>query len=316
MKILELVNNAKTIGISGHTRPDGDCVGAALGLYLYLRKFLPEATVDVFLETPPEIFSCLAGYDEIKTDFKSKVQAYDVFFALDASKDRLRKAEKMFDRADKKINIDHHISNTGSGDINIVFPEVTSTCEVIYSLLEYPDDLDVDIAKALYVGIVHDTGLFRFAGTTQATLEIAGRLIAYGFDFPKLIHDTYFEKTYRQNLILGRALVESSLLMDGRVIISSMEKAVLDFYAIEPGDLEGIVNQLLVTKGAECAIFIHQVKDSEYKASLRAKSTIDVSKVANFFGGGGHIRAAGVTMKGALPEIIADLLRVIGEQLG
>lgn len=315
MKILDIVNNAKTIGISGHTRPDGDCVGATLGLYLYLRKFLPEATVDVFLEPPPEIFSCLAGYDEIKTDFKSETQSYDVFFALDASKDRLRKAEKMFDRAGKKVNIDHHVSNAGSGEINIIFPEIPSTCEVIYDLLEYPDELDIDIAKALYVGIVHDTGLFRFAGTTRKTLEIAGKLMAYGFDFSKLVQDTYLEKTYRQNLILGRALAESTLLMDGRVIISSMKKSVLDFYAMEPGDLEGVVNQLLVTKGAECAIFIHQVKESEYKASLRSKSFVDVSKIANLFGGGGHVRAAGVTMKGTLPEIIANLLDQIQEQL-
>ena len=315
MKILEAVKDTKTIGISGHTRPDGDCVGATLGLYLYLKKYLPDVTVHAFLETPPEIFNCLVGCDEIITDFKTEIGSYDAFFALDTNKDRMGKAEKHFDRAVKKINIDHHISNIGCGDLNFIYPEVTSTCEVIYDLLDYPDALDADIAKALYIGIIHDTGVFRFAGTTPRTLEISAKLMEYGFDFAKLITDTYYEKSYLQNQILGRALLESILMMNGRVIVSRLDRATLDFYGIEAGDLEGIVNQLLITKGVECAIFMHQTRNLEYKVSIRSKGVVDVSKVAGIFGGGGHVRAAGVTMKGTFHDITNNISYYIAEQL-
>lgn len=315
MKILELVKDAKTIGISGHTRPDGDCIGASIGLCLYLTKNMPDAIIHIFLETPPDIFSCLKGFNNIRSDFKSDIANYDAFFALDSSKERMGKAEKHFDRAKIKINIDHHISNSGSGDINIIHPEVSSTCEVIYEYLDNPEEIDEAIAKALYLGIVHDTGVFRFSGITPRTFEIAGKLIAFGFDFSKLISDTYYEKSYIQNQILGRALLESTIFMDGRLIACGLNRDVLNLHGVGPGDLEGITNQLLITKGVECAIFIHQTREQEYKVSLRSKGQVDVSKIAAHFGGGGHFRAAGVTMKGSISGITNDLALLIEEQL-
>ncbi|MCL2052667.1 MAG: bifunctional oligoribonuclease/PAP phosphatase NrnA [Lachnospiraceae bacterium] len=315
MKILELVKEAKTIGIGGHSRPDGDCVGAMLGLYLYLKKYLPQATVHAFLEPFPPSFSCLKGAGEIITSLSSSIESYDVFIALDTSKERMGKAEKLFERAKKKINIDHHVSNPGGGDINIILPEITSTCEVVYGLLDYPDKLDQDIAKALYLGIIHDTGVFRFAGTTSKTLAIAGKLMDYGFDFTQIINDTYHEKTYLQNQILGRALLESVVFMGGRCIVSRLDRSTLEFYKVGAGDLEGIVNQLLITKGVECAIFMHQTKNLEYKVSLRSKRFVDVSKIAAFFGGGGHLKAAGMTMKGTFHDITNNISYHIEEQL-
>ena len=111
MNLYEEVKGAGTIGISGHIRPDGDCVGAVMGLYLYLKKVCPGARVVVMLEKPADIFSCIKDVEEIHTDFAADVESFDVFFALDTAKDRLGEAEKYFDGAKKKINIDHHISN-------------------------------------------------------------------------------------------------------------------------------------------------------------------------------------------------------------
>jgi phosphoesterase RecJ-like protein len=315
MKILEMVGDARTIGIGGHTRPDGDCVGAALGLYLYLREKRPHARVDVFLETPPPVFACLAGYDDIRRDFASDVHSYDVFFAVDTNEGRLEKAEKYYEHAGKKINIDHHVSNNGNSDINIIKPEVSSTCEVLYELLDNPDDISIETAKALYVGIIHDTGVFRFSSTTPRTLEIAAKLMQFGFDFARLLADTYYEKSYIQNQILGRAVLESIVFMDGKCIVSGLDRKTLDFYGVKAGDLEGIVNQLLITKGVECAIFMHQTRNLEYKVSLRSKYIVDVAKIATYFGGGGHVRAAGVTMKGTFHDIANNLSYHIEQQL-
>ena len=120
MNILEEVKGAGTIGISGHIRPDGDCIGSAMGLYLYLKKACPTAKVQIMLEKPAEIFNCIKGVDEINTDFTSEITAFDVFIVVDSAKDRTGEAEKYFDGAKKTINIDHHVSNSGCGDVNYI----------------------------------------------------------------------------------------------------------------------------------------------------------------------------------------------------
>lgn len=315
MNILEEVKGASTIGIGGHIRPDGDCVGSALGLYLYLVKVCPEATVQVFIEKPADVFSCISGIDKIHTDFATEVEAFDVFIALDTSKDRLGDAQEYFDRAKKRINIDHHVSNKGCGDVNYIVPEASSTSELVYQVIEDKSGLDAEIAKALYIGIVHDTGVFQYSNTSPETLRIAAELVSYGFDFSKLIEETFYEKTYIQTQILGRALLESILFMDGKCVVSMIDKKTMKFYQAQPYDLEGIVSHLRNIKGAECAIFMYQLDTLEYKVSLRSGGKVNVAKVASFFGGGGHERAAGVTMRGTFHDIVNNLSAHIDAQL-
>lgn len=315
MNIYEEVKNAATIGISGHVRPDGDCIGSAMGLYLYLKKACPEADVQVMLEKPADIFNCIKGIDEIHTDFATEVDTFDVFIVVDADKSRIGEAEKYFDKAKKTINIDHHVSNSGSGDVNYIVPGASSASELVYNVIGDKSLLDVEIAKALYIGIIHDTGVFQYSNTSPETLKAAAELIAYGFDFSKLIDETFYEKTYVQNQILGRALLESILFMNGKCVVSMVDKKTMNFYRVEPHDLEGIVSQLRNTKGVECAIFMYQIDTLEYKVSLRSNGKVDVAKVAAFFGGGGHVKAAGVTMQGTFHDIVNNLSAQIAQQI-
>lgn len=286
INILEECKNAKAIGIGSHLRPDGDCVGACMGLYLYLQKELPEAEIDVFMEQPAEIFSCIEGVERIRTDFQSQKE-YDVFFVLDCEKERTGEAERFFDKAAKTINIDHHVSNKGSADLNYIVPTASSTCELVYDLLD-KEKMNEAIAKAIYIGMIHDTGIFQYSNTSPKTLQIAAELISYGFDFSKLIEETFYQKTYVQNQILGRALLESILFMDGHCIVSSVDKKTMDFYHVKPTDLDGIVNQLRNTTGVDCAIFMYETASLQYKVSLRSNEKVNVAKVAEYFGGGGH----------------------------
>ncbi len=316
MNIYEEVKNAKTIGISGHIRPDGDCVGSCMGLYLYLKKVCSKAKVQVMLEKPANVFSCISGIDEINSDFEPVTEKFDVYIVLDSVKSRIGKAEEFFDNAGKRINIDHHISNAaGSGDVNYLEPSASSTSELIYDVIADKKDIDVEIAKALYIGIVHDTGVFRYSSTSPKTLKIAAELISYGFDFSQIIDSTFYEKTYVQNQILGRALLESILFMDGKCIVSMIDKKTMAFYNADSHDFEGVVSQLKSTKGVECAIFMYQTDTMEYKVSLRSNGAVDVSQVASFFGGGGHVRAAGVTMQGTFYDIVNNLSARIAKQL-
>ncbi len=317
MKIIEEVKDAKTIGIGGHIRPDGDCVGSVMGLYLYLKKELPEAQIDVYLERPADIFRCIPEIDVIKSDFEKDVRPdkkYEVFLALDCNAERLGPVEALFENAGRRINIDHHISNMGCGDLNIIEPEKSSTCELLYELFE-TEQIDEEIAKTLYIGIIHDTGVFKYSNTSPRTMRIAADLISFGFDFSKLIDETFYEKTYIQNQIMGRAVLESIRFLEGRCIVSMIDRKTMKFYQAEPKDLDGIVNQLRIVKGVECAIFMYETAPMEYKVSMRSNGNVDVAEIAVKFGGGGHVRAAGCNMKGTYYDTINNLSVHIEEQL-
>ncbi len=313
-KILDEVKDAKSIGISGHIRPDGDCVGSCMGMYLYLKQELPKARIDVFLEKPSEVFNCIQDIEAIKDAADYQNEIYDVFIVLDSVKDRIGSAEVLFDHAKKKINIDHHISNKGCGDINYLRSNASSASELVYELLD-KDKLNVEIAKAIYIGIIHDTGVLQYSNTSPETLKIVAELIPYGIDFPKIIQETFYEKTFVQNQILGRALLESILFMDGKCIVANISKKMMDFYGVTGKDLDGIINQMRNTKGVECAIFLYELGSLEYKVSMRSGGLVDVSKVAQYFGGGGHVRAAGCTMKGTQHDVINNLSRQIAIQM-
>lgn len=312
--LLEECKDARNIFITGHVRPDGDCVGSCLAMYLYLKKALPETKVKVSLEEPAEVFQCIKGFDEIDSTYTVDGDV-DLFIALDCEKSRLGIAEELFANARKRINIDHHVSNErGCGDVNYVVPGFSSTAELVYDLFDR-QYVDTEIAKAIYLGIVHDTGIFKYSNTSPRTLRVAAELIEYGFDFPEMIDETFYEKTYTQNQLLGRALLESIVFMDGKCIVSVIAKKTLEFYNATPKDLEGIVNQLRITKGVECAIFMYETGNLEYKVSLRSCKYVDVSRVAAFFGGGGHVKAAGCTINGTFYDAINNISKQIELQM-
>ena len=240
---------------------------------------------------------------------------FDVFIALDCGdSERLDEARPLFLAAAKKLCFDHHLSNVGYADLNEIRPEASSTCEVLY---EHFDQQYVNeaVAMAIYTGIVHDTGVFQYSCMSQATFGIVGELIGYGFDAAKIISESFYEKTYVQNQILGRALLESMLFMDGKCIVSMVDRKMMDFYGVTSEDFDGIVNQLLVTKGCEVAIFMHQTGTLEFKVSMRSKGKVNVSEVATYFGGGGHARAAGCMMSGTYRDVLNNLSEHIEKQL-
>ena len=181
-------------------------------------------------------------------------------------------------------------------------------------MLDY-DKISKECAEALYMGIVHDTGVFKHTNTSRKTMHIAGDLIAKGLNTSHIIDDTFYRKTYAQNQILGRALMESVLLFEGKVIYSIVTKEMLKFYGLTGADLDGIIDNLRMTEGVECAILMYEIGIDKYKISLRSNDYVNVSEVASGFGGGGHIRAAGCTLTGLSHKVLDKLLVPIKEQL-
>lgn len=308
------LKQAKTVAIGGHIRPDGDCFGSCMGLYQYIKNSYPDIKVDVYLEPVPDCFHMFDVVNEILHEINED-KMYDLFISLDcASVDRLGFSQCLFEKAKATLCVDHHISNQGFADDNYIVSEASSTSELVYNLID-KNAITTEIAECLYVGIVHDTGVFQYSSTSPETMEAAAELMRKNIRANEIIDKTYYEKTYVQNLMLGKALQESQLLLDGKVIASYIMRETMDANGIKPSDLEGIVSQLRVTQGVEVAIFMYELAKDEFKVSLRASGDVNVSKVAQYFGGGGHVKAAGLTMTGAAQEITQKLLEQIQTQL-
>lgn len=304
----------KKIAILGHIRPDGDCVGSCLALKNYIEETAPGAEVKVFLGDFSESFLMLKGANEILHNFETE-EVFDLCVSLDASdRERLGDGVAIFDAAKQTICIDHHITNMGFAQENIIDAKASSTSELLFTLLD-KDKISKETAACLYMGIVHDTGVFRHSNTTKKTMEAAGFLVDKGIPFSEIIDETFYKKTYVQNQILGRALMESVLFFGGRCVFTRVTEKDMKFYGVTAKDLDGIVDQLRVTDGVEVAIFFYETAPQVYKVSMRANGDVNVAKVAQYFGGGGHIKAAGCTMSGSLHDVINNLSEQIAKQL-
>ncbi len=312
MILNDILKDVKSVGITGHIRPDGDCTGSVLALYNYIVENMPETDVDLYLEQPGSEFYYLKNIDKIKNTPEDK--KYDVFFVLDCSSlDRIEPFISCFNNASKTVCIDHHVSNTGFTDLSKIEPQASSACEVLYGTMD-ADKISRNVAECIYTGIIHDTGVFKYSCTSKKTMEIAGEMMEKGIDYSDIIDNTFYKKTYVQNQILGRALLESVLFYDGKCIFTTVTMDEMEFYGVTGRELGGIVEQLRLTDGVEVAIFLYQTGEEEYKVSLRSKKKIDVAAIATQFGGGGHVRAAGYTAKGSVYQIINSIGELIEKQ--
>lgn len=312
-KLETMIDQAGKIVILGHVNPDGDCVGSCLAVYNYIKEWDSSKTVTVRLERLPSKFSYLSGFDAIETE--AGEETYDLCICLDSSdEERLGDFKSCFDRSAKTICIDHHITNRGYAQENVINGHASSACEVVYGQLD-ESRISKHVAECIYTGIIHDTGVFKYSNTSRKTMEIAGRMMEKGIDFGTIIDGSFYKKTYMQSQILGRALLESITFLDGRCIFSVVRKKDMDFYGVDKSDLDGIVDQLRVIDGIECAIFLYETGIHQFKVSLRSNSIVDVSRIAAYFGGGGHVRAAGCTMSGSVHDVVNNLSAHIAEQL-
>ncbi len=303
----------QTVAVAGHVRPDGDCIGSCLATYNYISTWFPNIQVDLYLEPIPNIFKFLKNSDKIRSTFENN-QIYDLCIVQDCGDPgRLGAAVKYFETAKRTICIDHHISNQSFADENYIFPQVSSTSELIFELLE-EERITKEIAECIYVGILHDTGVFQYSSTTAKTMNTAGVLMEKGINFSKIVDDTFYTKTFQQNQIMGQALLNSRLLLDGLVIATTISQEEMARFQVLPKHLEGIVSQLRVTKGVEAAIFLYENEDHTWKLSMRSNGKADVAAIAVKYGGGGHVRAAGATMEGDPWGIISKICKEIEGQ--
>ena len=322
----ELLAGARRVAVAGHVKPDGDCTGSCLATYNYIKEYHPDIQAELYLEPIPNIFKFLLRADEIISDM-TDLPKTDLLIVQDCGDaDRLGKAAGLIPKAKRVACIDHHISNTGFGDDSYIFPKASSTSELVFDLMQ-KERITKQIAECIYVGIIHDTGLFQYSCTSPKTMRTAAFLMEQGISFSEIEDRTYMQKTFEQNQILARALENSRLHLDGTCISSVITKEDMRDCNVLAKHLEGIVSQLRATKGVQAAIFFYPKERSEtessekentqeYKISFRSGSDdVNVAEIAMHYGGGGHIRAAGASTTLEPSVCLQQILELIQQQM-
>lgn len=311
--LIREIENADSMAITGHINPDGDCIGSTLGMYNYITNNYPGKKVQVYLQEFPDVFMFLNGASEVKHETDDEI--YDLFMSLDCGDpDRFTPFAQYFETAKRTLCIDHHISNKGFGDVCYVEPQACSAAEAIFKLLD-EDKINQPCAEALYMGIVHDTGVFKHSNTTRSAMTIAGILIEKGARPSFVIDETFYKKTLTQNKLLGYALLGMKQFANGKIAHTLLTFEDFEKFGASKMDTDGIVDQLRLTSGTEVAFFMYQSGENEYKISLRANNIVNVSEIACSHGGGGHVKAAGCNIKGDPDKIVAEIVAEIEKQL-
>jgi bifunctional oligoribonuclease and PAP phosphatase NrnA len=316
-QIGKALRDYRSFAILGHVRPDGDALGSQLALALSLEQLGKDVRVwneDGMLEK----YSFLPRA-ELLTKPPATAEHFDVAIALDtAIQNRLGTTAAAVASAKIWINIDHHLSNPGYGDLVIVDPSAPATGEIIFKLIQSQGlPLTHDIAENLFAAISTDTGSFQYPKTSSRTFEIAAELVrAGGLDVGRISQQLY-ENYPRRRLELLRELLRTMRFSEaGRVASFSLSLKTAAELAILPEDNEGLIDHLRAVRGVIVAVFFEQLTDGKVRVSMRSKDeAVDVCAICQKFGGGGHTLAAGARVRGSLDEVEQRVLEEIRDVL-
>jgi phosphoesterase RecJ-like protein len=323
-EIKALLSTPKNMVIVPHRNPDGDAMGSTLGLYHYLKTYNHNVIV-IAPNDYPDFLKWLPGDDTVlkfetqQDESKTLIDKADLLFMLDFN--ALHRvggsmSEVLEASSATKLMIDHHQQPDDFAKYTYSDTTMSSTCEMVYNFIEMlgdTDRIDTAIATCLYVGIMTDTGSFRFPATTSRTHQVIGNLIDKGADNTQIHNNIYDTNSYSRLQLLGRAMQNLKVIPEFRTAYITLSQSELDEFNFKKGDTEGFVNYALSLKGIIfAAIFIESHQDSIIKISLRSKGEFSVNEFSRaHFSGGGHTNAAGgrseIDMISTIDEFISIL---------
>lgn len=319
-EIKEEILKSKRIGLSFHTSPDGDAIGSTLALLNALRHLGKDSYI-ISRDVISDNLSFLSFANEIDGNTLEPKEGTDLVIILDCGNVERISAD-LSNYKGKVINIDHHISNEEYGFINYVDVSAAATCEISYLLAEElgidfknKTDVEINIGSAVYTGIVTDTGSFRHSNVTKRTHKIVSELIELGVNNSKVHSNLFDNKPFEKVKLMGCVLSNIELALENKVAVLEIPKGMLEEFNLKNTDTSDIISVGLGIKGVEVSMLLKEVEDG-VKGSLRSKNDVDVRKVAEVYGGGGHIKAAGVMQKGVDIETAKEnLLNILKEEL-
>ena len=312
-EIRQAFSGAEKIIISAHTSPDGDAIGSSCGLAKALRLAGKDAWV--YLEEMPE------KYLNIPVEGLYRLPEFqdtdcDLFIALAcADKARLGLAEAVFDKAPRTVCIDHHGTNEGYGDLNYVDGDAASASELVYDIIKDAFPIDIDAATLIYAGILYDTGGFRHSSTKPSTMHTAGELMAYGIPFSKVYNRMFYTQNFTQTVATAVTINNAKLLHNGDFVFTYITNDDIKRCGSSSSELDGISEYFKRTAGTKVSVFAKEKENGEVRISMRADGEVNVSKIAASFGGGGHVNAAGCTIKEPLDKACRMITDAVNKAL-
>lgn len=312
--VKQIIYEKSSFLLTAHIFPDGDNIGSLLALRAALEQLGKRVQV-VLDDAVPASFHFLAGIEHIKRAEEISPD-FEVLMVLDSSGiERIGSIQRLLNEQTIVVNIDHHISNTGFGQVNYIDAAATATAEMVYDLLvELNVTINEEIATAVFTGIATDCGFFKYGNTTRKAMEAAGKMIDYGAR-PQQISDTLESKSLPALKLLARALEQIQIGAQGRLAWLAIDEAALAATGTGQEDTEGLINYVRFIQGVEVALLLREVPGRGVKVSMRSKGTIDVNQIAQRFGGGGHMKAAGCSFSIPLSAATEQIVQAVVEKL-
>ena len=307
----DIIKPAKKILLLSHVNPDGDTLGSMCAMYSMIQKRFKKKADMSIVSNLPFNYKFLPNVDLAQRYFDQSL-VYDLVITLDvAAIDRVRDAKIFFDKAKCRVNIDHHKTNPAYGDYNLIEPEASSCGEVLFNYFKKHDwEITEDAAVALYVAIMTDTGNFRFENTSPNALRAAADLVENGANPNKLYKLCYESKTKNLVMFQNYCVNKAEFLNDNKIVYTTVYKKDLEKFSAGDDYTDGIAETLRAIDSTEVAFVVKEVESKMTKVSMRSK-TLDVAKICEQFGGGGHTYAAGCTIKASVKDSIEKLLKEI-----
>ena len=311
-QVVELIEKKNTFAITTHRRPDGDGVGSSLGLCWLLRSLGKSAEV-ITSDTVPQTYHNLPGADEIRRVTRID-REYDAVFVIECS-DLERPGIEGLDR-EFTVNIDHHATSEHFGTVNWIDSTASAVGEMIYNLCKaIGGRISREIAECLYMALVTDTGSFHFSNTTDRTLKVASELVKAGVSPSKISEAVYNSYPWSRIELMRQVLSTVRRDPSGRVASMRQSLEMRRSSGAVDGDNNGFVNIPLAAREVLAVVYMREVGPDSYRVSLRSKGDINVAKVAEKFGGGGHRNAAGCQIEGEWDDcenlLMASILAAI-----
>ena len=299
--------------VTTHENPDGDALGSLVAMTLALRELGKDADMYLFGEVPiPKEYEFMQFAGLVRGPNPDSSE--DVVVALDcANERRLGPENTLLEKAQLVVDIDHHHDNTRFGRVNLIVGHASSTGEILADVFhELGVVLTPEIAEALYIAVVTDTGRFQYANTTAKALRLAADLVEAGADVHRVFQGVYENVAFAKLKLVARALENAEVFEGGRVVVSHLEREDFDAAGAEEPYSEGIIDYLRAVEGAELAALIREPPTANgptHRISLRTtEADLDVSAIARKSGGGGHRQAAGFSSEASVSEI-TDFIR-------
>jgi phosphoesterase RecJ-like protein len=311
------MKSSKNILLVSHINPDGDTLGSMCGMYSLIKDNYKNNCDMVVVSPYPNTYAFLPNSDKVKNIKEFDLsREYDLVINLDvADIERCGDAKILFTKAKRTINIDHHETNIGYADINIIEPDAAATAEVLYGLCEKAGwNVSKTSAECLYVGLMTDTGCFRFSNTTERAMTFAGKLISIGLDPADIYQKCYESNSKNMVLFQSYCVNKAQFSANEKIAYTIVYKKDMEKYHHTEGEdyTDGLTEKLRAIKTTEIAFVVKELGANLSKVSMRSR-TVNIAQVCSAFGGGGHKLAAGAVIKAGVEDAVNLLLNKIEE---